>query len=81
MIYLAYIILPSILASGWNDYDISLLREYRLVRTNADSVMIYNKEAGFVVPPKIKGLGVRKNLVYGVCEKCRTLPVFPVIFY
>jgi hypothetical protein len=59
----------NILASGWNDYDVSLSNGYRLVRTNADSVMIYEATAGFVIPPKITGLSIKGNLLFGLCEQ------------
>ncbi len=71
MVFFGCILLTNILASGWNDYDIPLQREYHLLRTNAYTIMIYKESEGFVVPPKIIGLGIKRSLIYGVCEKIK----------
>jgi hypothetical protein len=71
MTFFRCILLTGILASGWNDYDIALFEKYRLIRTNAYTVMICNSEDDLIIPPKITGLGVKRNLIYGVCEKIK----------
>lgn|GEM_PF-2598463 len=57
------------LASGWNDYSTKLPGGYELVRTNASSIMIYGRDTGFVVPPKIVALNFHGRIVFGKIER------------
>ncbi len=76
------ILLMNILASGWNDYDIHLVKGYRLVRTNASTVVIFEEKEGFVVPPKITGLSIKGDLIFGLCEPSKNpdIPYVPGYF-
>jgi hypothetical protein len=67
---LCFLVIPihSVLATGWNDYDIELRSGYRLVRTNSPTIAIYRKDSGDVVPPKIVGLNIRKDIILGKAE-------------
>lgn len=66
---------PTAFCSGWNDYDTPLLNGYNLVRTNASTIFInqpksihYPVYKEHAVPPKIVGLNVQNNIVYGKVE-------------
>ena len=54
--------------NGCSDYEVQLPKGYDLTRTNADTVAIWGPVGGIVVPPKITGLEVSGNIVYGVAE-------------
>lgn len=71
-----------VVATGWNDYNIKVRRGYRLVRTNADSIMIYRQDYRFVVPPKIVGLNVHGDIIFGKVESSpdADLPSVPGFF-
>jgi len=59
----------SVLATGWNDYDIELCGGYRLVRNNADDITIFKEGMGFVIPPRIRALNIDAGIVFGAVEK------------
>lgn len=78
-------ILLYLLGSGWNDYDVSLADGYYLLRTNADTIMIYHTTDNglvFVVPPKIVELNCSSSLIYGRAEKSQSpdIPSCPGFF-
>ena len=68
---LCFLLIPlhSVLATGWNDYDIELRSGYRLVRNNADDITIFKEGMGFVIPPRIRALNVDAGIVFGAVEK------------
>jgi hypothetical protein len=68
---LCFLLIPlhSVLATGWNDYDIDLYGGYRLVRNNADDITIFKEDMGFVIPPRIRALNVDAGIVFGAVEK------------
>lgn len=81
---LCFLIMPlhSVLATGWNDYDIELRRGYKLVRTNSPTIAIYRKDSGDVVPPKIVGLNICRDIILGKAESSplATVPSVPGFF-
>jgi hypothetical protein len=60
----------SVFATGWNDYDTELCRGYRLVRTDADNVMIFRDQTGVVITPRLVGLNIYGHVILGEVEKC-----------
>jgi hypothetical protein len=81
---LCFLIIPlhSIFASGWNDYGVELGAGYELLRTNSPTITIFKKNSGFVVPPKIVGLNIRKDIIVGKAEisSFADLPSVPGFF-
>jgi hypothetical protein len=67
---LCFLLIPlhSVLATGWNDYKVELGAGYALLRTNADTITIVREKSGFVIPPKIVGLNIRKDIILGKAE-------------
>lgn len=67
---LYFLLIPvyPVLGTGWNDYEVELGAGYKLVRTNACNVMILHKDHGFIIPSKIVGLGLRKDIITGRVE-------------
>jgi len=68
LLCLSLIPIRSVFATGWTDYSTNLVGGYELLRTNACSIMIYRDGSGFVVPPKVVGLNVRGDIVFGKVE-------------
>jgi hypothetical protein len=55
--------------NGCTDYNVKLPNGYELIRTNADTVIIYVPKGGFVIPPKITALNKHQDLVFGKAER------------
>ena len=68
---LCFLVIPmhSVFATGWNDYDTELGRGYRLVRTNADNVMIFRENTGVVIPSRIVALHIHGDIILGETER------------
>ena len=67
---LCFLVIPlhSVLATGWNDYEVDLGAGYKLLRTNSPTITISRKNGACVVPPKIVGLNIRKDIILGKAE-------------
>ena len=67
---LCFLLIPlhSGLATGWNDYEVDLGAGYKLLRTNSPTITISQKDGACVVPPKIVGLNIRKDIILGKAE-------------
>ena len=67
---LCFLVIPlhSVLATGWNDYEVDLGAGYKLLRTNSPTITISQKDGACVVPPKIVGLNIRKDIILGKAE-------------
>lgn len=67
---LCFLLIPlhSVFATGWNDYEVDLGAGYKLLRTNSPTITISQKDGACVVPPKIVGLNIRKDIILGKAE-------------
>jgi len=81
---LCFLVIPvhCVLATGWNDYEVDLGAGYKLLRTNSLTITISQKDGACVVPPKIVGLNIRKDIILGKAESSplATVPSVPGFF-
>ena len=95
---LCFLVIPlqSVIATGWNDYGVELGAGYELVRTNANTVTIFEKDSErvvpskthdfcidpFIVPPKIVGLNICEDIIVGKSESSpdADIPSIPGFF-